>query len=316
MTTMEWDTESFAKIAAAGAEKSGMVKIPGRTFRMGSDHHYPEEGPAHLVRVQAFWMDKHPVTNAHFQEFVDATGYVTIAEKTPDSANYPDGLPELMHAGSLVFMPPPGPIGECDWSQWWRYRKGADWRHPSGPGSSICGLEDHPVVHVAYDDALAYARWAAKDLPTEAEWELACRGGLDDAEYAWGSELAPEGRMMANYWQGQFPFQNLKLDGYEGTSPVSAFPANGYGLFDMIGNVWEWTSDTYAPRHGKGAQSCCGSSEPKTKGKFGQKVLKGGSHLCAANYCMRYRPAARSPQTTDTSSCHIGFRCVIRDRQT
>jgi formylglycine-generating enzyme required for sulfatase activity len=232
----------------------------------------------------------------------------------------------MLKAGSLVFAPPRRRVLDLrDWSQWWAFKFGADWRHPYGPGSGIGGLDEHPVVHIAYRDAEAYARWAGKALPTEAEWEFAARGGLDGAEYAWGDALTSEGRHMANTWQGQFPHENLAEDGYRRTSPVTAFPPNGYGLHDMIGNVWEWTSDWYAPRHEPdAAKPCCIPSNPRGAGedasydpcqphvRIPRKVLKGGSHLCAPNYCRRYRPAARHAQPVDTSTCHIGFRCVVR----
>jgi formylglycine-generating enzyme required for sulfatase activity len=302
-----------------------MVFVPGGTFAMGSDRHYPEEAPAHSVSVDEFWIDETPVTNAQFRQFVQATGYVTYAEKTPKAEDYPGALPHMLRAGSLVFRPPSGRVDLRNWAQWWEFKFDADWRHPYGPGTWIKGLDDHPVVHVAYEDAQAYAKWAGKDLPTEAEWEFAARGGLDASEYAWGDELTPGGRHMANTWQGSFPHENLKEDGYERTSPVRAFPANGYGIYDMIGNIWEWTSDWYAPRHEADvAKACCIPKNPRGPSREGsfdpcepeiripRKVLKGGSHLCAPNYCRRYRPAARHPEPVDTSTNHVGFRCVIR----
>ncbi|MBM6579622.1 formylglycine-generating enzyme family protein [Microvirga sp. BT689] len=304
---------------------SGMIQIAGGTFRMGSEEHYPEEAPVHRVTVGDFWIDRTPVTNRQFREFVQATGHVTVAEKVPDPRDYPGALPHMLKAGSLVFDPPPHPVDLQDWSQWWAFTFGATWRRPYGPKSSIKGLDDHPVVHVAYEDAKAYAAWAGKDLPTEAEWEFAARGGLDGAEYAWGDELTPDGRHMANTWQGSFPFQNKREDGFDRTSPVTAFPPNGYGLHDMIGNVWEWTSDWYAPKHPADApKACCIPENPRggreadsydprqPQIRIPRKVLKGGSHLCAPNYCRRYRPAARHAQPVDTSSSHIGFRCVSR----
>lgn len=304
-----------------------MVWIPGRTFRMGSNRHYPEEAPAHLVRVDGFWMDRTPVTNRQFRQFVEATGHVTFAEIKPDPRDYPGTLPHMLKAGSLVFQPPSGPVDLNNWISWWTFRFGASWRRPYGPGKSNRGLDDHPVVHIAYGDAVAYARWAGKELPTEAEWEMAALGGIEDAEFAWGDELTPGGRHMANTWQGAFPQQNTCEDGYERTSPVEAFPANDYGLYDMIGNVWEWTADWYAPRHPADAnKTCCipenprgalrsGSYDPcQPEVRIPRKVLKGGSHLCAPNYCRRYRPAARHPQPVDTSTSHVGFRCVWRPR--
>jgi formylglycine-generating enzyme len=307
------------------SQPDGMIWIPGGTFRMGSDRHYPEEAPVHRVTVDGFWMDRYPVTNGQFREFVRATKHVTVAEIIPDPRDYPGMLPHMIYAGSLMFSPPAHPVSLRDFSQWWTFAKGANWRHPYGPGSNIRGLDDHPVVHVAFSDALAYAKWAGKDLPTEAEWEFAARGGLEDAEFAWGDEFTPAGRHMANTWQGEFPHQNANADGFERTSPVSAFPPNGYGLHDMIGNVWEWTADWYSPKHQADApKACCipenprggredGSYDPRTTNvKIPQKVIKGGSHLCAPNYCRRYRPAARHAEPVDTSTSHLGFRCIRR----
>jgi len=303
----------------------GMRRLAGGVFRMGSDSHYPEERPAHDVQVDPFWIDEAPVTNAEFARFVAETGWVTLAETAPDPADYPGILPEMIRAGSLVFHKSRGPVPLHDFTQWWGFTFDASWRAPLGPGSSIDGLEDHPVVHVAFPDAEAFASWAGKSLPTEAEWEFAARGGLAGAAYAWGEELAPGGRMLANYWQGQFPWQNLELDGFERTSPARAYPPNGYGLYDMIGNVWEWTSDWYADRHPGKSASCCTPRNPRGGREedsrdpcqpavpIARKVLKGGSHLCAENYCQRYRPAARHPQPIDTSTSHVGFRCVVRE---
>jgi formylglycine-generating enzyme len=234
-----------------------MVRIPGGTFRMGSDRHYPEEAPAHRVTVAPFWMDRTPITNRQFRNFVQSTGHVTFAEIPPDPTDYPGALPHMLYAGSLVFSPPTRPVDLRNWSEWWTFLKGADWRHPYGPKSKIKGLDNHPVVHVAFADAAAYAKWAGKDLPTEAEWEFAARGGLDGAEFAWGDEFMPGGKYLANTWQGEFPRQNLCADGFKGTSPVAAFPANGYGLHDMIGNVWEWTTDWYSLKHEADAPKAC-----------------------------------------------------------
>ncbi len=302
-----------------------MVWVPGGTFAMGSDRHYPEEAPVHRMTVDGFWMDRTPVTNAAFARFVQATGHVTFAEKPPDPADYPGALPEMLYAGSLVFVPPPGPVDLRDLTNWWQFVRGADWQHPLGEGSSIEGQMDHPVVHVAYADAEAYAAWTGKVLPSEAEWERAARGGLDGAEYAWGDEFAPDGRLMANTWQGRFPFENLREDGWERTSPVGSFPANGYGLVDMVGNAWEWTTDWYYPRHpDEKAKACCIPKNPRGGTESGsldpalptiripRRVLKGGSHVCAPSYCRRYRPAARYPQPVDTSTSHVGFRCIVR----
>jgi formylglycine-generating enzyme required for sulfatase activity len=251
---------------------------------------------------------------------------VTFAEIVPDPKDYPGALSHMLFAGSLVFTPPKHPVDLGDWSQWWTFIKGANWRHPYGPGTNIKGLDDHPVVHIAYTDALIYAGWAGKDLPTEAEWEFASRGGLDAAEFAWGTEFMPGDEQMANTWQGEFPHQKRNPGGHERTSPVKAFPPNGYGLYDMIGNVWEWTSDWYSPKHEADApKACCipenprGGSETSSYDprqpniKIPRKVLKGGSHLCAPNYCRRYRPAARHAQPVDTSTSHVGFRCVVRN---
>jgi sulfatase modifying factor 1 len=305
-----------------------MVRIPGGTFRMGSDHHYPEEAPAHRVTVAPFWMDRTPVTNRQFRKFAEETGHVTFAEIPPHPQDYPGALPHMLYAGSLVFSPPAHRVDLRNWREWWSFLKCADWRHPYGPKSNIDGLDDHPVVHVAFVDALAYAKWAGKDLPTEAEWEFAARGGLDGAEFAWGDEFTPDGKHMANTWQGEFPRQNLRSDGFERTSPVTTFPPNGYGLHDMIGNVWEWTTDWYSRKHAADApKTCCIPENPRGGPEAGsydsrppnikipRKVLKGGSHLCAPNYCRRYRPAARHAEPVDTSTSHVGFRCISRNQQ-
>jgi sulfatase modifying factor 1 len=305
-------------------QASGMAFVPDGVFRMGSDSHYPEEAPAHRVHVDGFWMDRTPVTNRQFRAFIEATGHVTFAEIPPDPNDYPDALPHLLFAGSLVFQPSATAVDLRDWAQWWTFLKGADWRHPYGPASTIDELDDHPVVHVSFADALAYAYWAGKELPTEAEHEYAARGGLDGANYAWGDVLTPAGRHMANTWQGAFPHENLAEDNYVRTSPVNYFPANPYGLHDLIGNVWEWTCDWYTSRHKTDARkACCIPENPRggredesydlsqPRIKIPRKVLKGGSHLCAPNYCQRYRPAARHAQPVDTSSSHVGFRCVL-----
>ncbi len=317
---------SLNKNPAHHATHDNMITIQAGSFRMGSDRHYPEEAPSHDVRVSSFRIDRTPVTNRQFTQFVEATGHVTFAEIPPDPSQYPGALPHMLYAGSLVFQQPPHAVDIRDWTQWWAFLKGADWRHPYGPNSRIDRLDDHPVVHVAYADALAYAHWAGKELPTEAEWEFAARGGLDGADFAWGDELTPHGKFMANTWQGQFPIENTAGDGFERTSPVTAFPPNGYGLHDMIGNVWEWTNDWYSNAHQvDAAKACCIPENPRGARqdqsydprepaiKIPRKVLKGGSHLCAPNYCRRYRPAARHPEPIDTSASHIGFRCVVRD---
>jgi formylglycine-generating enzyme required for sulfatase activity len=292
---------------------------------MGSDSHYPEERPAHKVAVDGFWIDERPVTNARFRAFVEDTGHLTVAETVPDPADYPGALPEMLFAGSLVFVRPAGPVDRRDIRNWWHWIKGADWRHPQGPQSSIDGKDDYPVVHVAHADAEAFAAWEGKSLPTEAEWEFAARGGLEGAPYAWGEEFMPGGEYMANTWQGEFPWENLGRDGFEGTSPTGSFPANGYGLYDMIGNVWEWTTDWYSTRHpDKPEKACCAPHNPRggpMESSFDpaqpairipRKVIKGGSHLCAPTYCRRYRPAARYPEPVDTSTSHLGFRCIVR----
>jgi formylglycine-generating enzyme required for sulfatase activity len=298
-----------------------MVWIPGGVFVMGSDHHYPEEAPAHRVSVDAFWMDQYAVTNKQFQRFIKETSYVTFAERQPLLEDYPGALPELLVPGSLVFQQPNHRVN-LQTCSWWAYVPSANWRHPRGPGSSIKGRENFPVVHIAYEDALAYATWAGKSLPTEAQWEYAARGSLDGAVYSWGDEFAPRGNRMANTWEGEFPWQNLKSHPPE-PEPVGSYPPNGYGLYDMVGNVWEWTNDWYRDHHPENkTKACCIPRNPRggaqeesfdlnTPFRIPRKVLKGGSFLCAANYCRRYRPAARHPETVDTSTCHIGFRCVV-----
>jgi formylglycine-generating enzyme required for sulfatase activity len=308
-----------------------MVWIPGGTFRMGSDKHYPEERPVHRVTVDGFWMDRYPVTNARFRRFVEATGYRTCAELPPRAEDYPGALPAMLYPGSLVFVQPAGPVDRSDVSNWWHYVRGADWRHPHGPDSSLdddAPLGEHPVVHIAFADAEAFAKWEGKELPTEAEWEFAARGGLDGAPFAWGNAFLPGDRHVANTWQGEFPWHHRSKDGYERTSPVGAFPPNGYGLYDVIGNVWEWTTDWYVPQHpDEPVKACCIPNNPRgpraeesydpvqPQFKIARKVLKGGSHLCAPNYCRRYRPAARYPEPVDTSTSHVGFRCIIRSHQ-
>uniref|UniRef100_UPI0035CA9B64 formylglycine-generating enzyme family protein n=1 Tax=uncultured Sphingomonas sp. TaxID=158754 RepID=UPI0035CA9B64 len=299
--------------------------IPGGGFTMGSEHFYPEERPTRRVKVDGFWIDETPVTNAQFARFVAETGYRTVAENAPDPADYPGLTPDMAQPGSMLFQRTPAPVALDDHTQWWTFSFGADWCHPTGPASDVGALANHPVVHVAFADAEAYARWAGKALPTEAEWEYAARGGVDGAEYAWGNALAPGGAILANYWRGLFPFANLRAHGEFRTTAVGSFPPNGYGLSDMIGNVWEWTRDWYAAPAvlSKQTKSCCTISNPRggtlrdsfdptEPARFGRKVLKGGSHLCAANYCQRYRPAARHAQTIDSSTSHIGFRCITR----
>ena len=300
-----------------------MIRIPGGTFLMGAARHYPEDAPAHKVSVGAFAIDAHAVTNREFKAFVDATGHVTSAERPVDPALYPGAKPELLVPSSVMFAKTAGPVDLRNPYNWWTYVPGANWRHPRGPASSLDGLWEHPVVHVAFEDAEAYAAWAGKALPTEAEWEFAARGGLDGATYTWGDEYMPGGKPMTNNWQGEFPWQNLLQDGHEWTAPVGSFPPNGYGLYDMAGNVWEWTVDWFQD-HAKIGKPCCtianprggtreGSVDPRARTGIARKVMKGGSYLCAPNYCQRYRPAARMAQDVDTSTCHLGFRCIVRE---
>ena len=274
---------------------------------MGSADFYPEEAPARRVEVEGFWIDERPVTVAEFRRFVKATGHVTVAERAPEPADFPDADRAMLVPGSLVFHPTRGPVDLRDFHSWWSYVPGAFWQRPEGPCSDVYTRARHPVTQIAYDDALAYAAWAGKALPTEAEWEYAARGGLEGARYAWGDDAFPDGRAMANTWQGEFPWQNLCLDGFAGTSPVGAFPPNGYGLLDMTGNVWEWTCDPFEADEVAGG--CCAPAGPGEA----RQVIKGGSHLCAPNYCLRYRPAARQSETPDTSTSHLGFRCVARE---
>jgi sulfatase modifying factor 1 len=301
-----------------------MAWVPGGEFTMGSESFYPEERPLRRVAVDGFWMDDHPVTAAEFRHFVRETAYVTVAERPLDPELYPDVDRELLVPGSLVFRSTNGPVDLSDFRNWWEYVPGAYWKRPGARGTTINGRDRHPVVHVAYEDAEAYAAWAGKELPTEAEWELAARGGLEGAIFSWGDEHVPGGKAMANTWQGEFPWQNLKLDGFTGTSPVGSFPPNGYGLFDVTGNVWEWTSDWYRTSEADATDKpCCAPRNPRVSSpehSFGpgetipRKVIKGGSHLCAPNYCLRYRPAARQAEAIDTSTSHIGFRCIVRPR--
>lgn len=317
---------SASKEIAPAQAPSGMQWIPGGIFSMGSENFYPEESPVHQVSVDGFWMDKHTVTNEQFACFVKATGYVTVAERPLNPTDYPGAPPENLVPGALVFQKTRGPVDLNNYANWWVWTPGTSWRCPFGPESSIDGIEQHPVVHVAYEDAEAYASWVGKELPTEAEWERAARGGLEGKIFTWGDEHFPDGKAMANFWQGEFPWQNLLVDGFEGTSPVGTFPPNDYGLFDMAGNVWEWTSDWYVQSHaGELTPSCCGpavnprigssekSYDPAQPNiRIPRKVVKGGSHLCAPNYCLRYRPAARQPQMIDTGISHMGFRCIVR----
>jgi sulfatase modifying factor 1 len=309
---------------AEAAMDDTMIRIEAGDFFMGSESFYPEERPVRRVHVDGFRIDRVQVTNDDFARFAAATGYVTVAEKPLDLGGVAGAPVETYPAGSMVFTPTRGPVDLGDSRNWWSYVVGASWRAPLGPGSAIDGLGDHPVVHVAYEDADAYARWAGKELPSEAEWEFAARGGLDRAVFTWGDEMEPGGAVMANTWQGEFPWQSLKARGRDRTSSVGSFPPNGYGLYDMAGNVWEWTADWYRVLPGTVTEKpCCAPPETRPAvedsydaGEPGiripRKVLKGGSHLCAPNYCLRFRPAARMPQMVDTGMSHLGFRCVAR----
>lgn len=296
-------------------------QIPAQTFMMGSDAHYPEERPAHRVEVETFSIESHQVTNAQYASFVAATGYRTVAERPLDPADFPGAPAANLQPGSMVFAGTPGPVDLRHIDQWWRWTPGASWRRPEGPRSTLTGRNDHPVVHIAYEDAQAYAEWAGRALPTEAQWEAAARGGLDHAEFTWGDEPEPDGGRLANFWHGDFPWR--AAPGYGSTTPVASYPSNPYGLYDTAGNVWEWTDDWYAEGHGDG-HSCCAPRNPRGPGVEGsydprqpqfrvpRKVIKGGSFLCADSYCRRYRPAARRPHMIDTGMSHIGFRCVAR----
>ena len=305
---------AYAGLPAEEGETAGMAFISGGIFKMGSERHQPEERFTHIVRVDSFWIDRHEVTNAQFKQFVDATGYITLAERGLDPKTHPDTPKDLLVPGSVVFIPPTDLRQGGRITQWWQYVVGASWRQPSGPGSSIAGKENHPVVHVAHEDALAYARWRGRSLPTEAQWEFAGRGGRD-GEDDWSSAFDAEGRPTANTWQGVFPVLNTKEDGYAGTAPVGCFKPNGYGLYDMIGNVWEWTSDWYRPEHSR--ETAANPTGPElvslrvAAGQPASRVIKGGSYLCASNYCARYRPAARQPQEENLSAAHLGFRTVL-----
>ncbi|MEV0463574.1 formylglycine-generating enzyme family protein [Nocardia tengchongensis] len=303
-----------------------MVRVPGGAFAMGSRDFFPEEQPVREAVVEPFWIDVHQVTNADFHRFVRETGYVTVAERDLDPADFPGAAPEDLVPGVLVFQRTNGPVPLDDWRRWWTYVPGASWRHPGGPGTNLDGRTLHPVTHVAYADALAYAEWAGKSLPSEAQWEFAARGGLDAATFPWGEEFAPRGRRLANTWVGRFPWEFEPGKGQAaqpGTTKVGTYPPNGYGLFDVAGNVWEWTTDYYRGDHGAPVSSCCAPAAGPARAdgpppveageRFPRRVVKGGSYLCAPNYCLRYRPAARQGQTEDTATCHLGFRCIVAD---
>jgi formylglycine-generating enzyme required for sulfatase activity len=309
---------AYAGLPAGAGDTAGMAFIPGGTFRMGSERHQPEERFTHIVRVDGFWIDRHEVTNAQFKQFVDATGYHTLAERGLDPAANPNMPKDLLVPGSTVFIQPTALKQGGRITQWWQYVAGANWRQPTGPGSTITGKDNHPVVHIAYEDALAYARWRGRSLPTEAQWEFAARGGRD-GEDDWSSAFDADGKPIANTWQGIFPIFNTSDDGHAGTAPVGCFKPNGYGLYDMIGNVWEWTSDWYRPGHRK--EVAVNPTGPElasirlAPGQAATRVIKGGSYLCAANYCARYRPAARHAQEVDLGAAHLGFRTVLNRSQ-
>jgi sulfatase modifying factor 1 len=318
-----------AASTASTAAPPGMTLIAGGEFTMGTDDELsmPNERPAHRVRVDAFWLDEHPVTNAEFRRFVEATGYITTAERKPDweelKKQLPPGTPKpdesMLVPGSLVFTPPDRPVPLDNLEGWWRWKPGADWRHPEGPASDLAGREDHPVVQVSWEDAVAYAKWAGKRLPTEAEWERAARGGIEGARYSWGQEFQPNGRHMANTFQGHFPDHGVAEDGYLATSPVAAFPPNAYGLYDMAGNVWQWTADLYSADYfvEQASQGLCENptgpdktfdpADPYSE----RRVIKGGSFLCHTSYCESYRPSARRGTPPDTGSSHVGFRLAL-----
>jgi formylglycine-generating enzyme len=293
---------------------NSMKWIPGGTFMMGSEEGQPDEKPIHEVTVDGFWMDTYEVTNEEFEKFVKATGYITIAERKPRQEDFPDAPPEALVPGSIVFTPPPGEVPLHNHMAWWRYVPGASWRHPEGPDSTIKGREKHPVVQVAWFDAMAYAKWAGKRLPTEAEWEFASRGGKEKLTYTWGNEKTPDGKWLANIWQGSFPNGNTLQDGHKLQSPVGTYAPNGYGLYDMTGNVWEWTSDWYMPdyyakspkQNPQGPQE---SYDPNEPGVW-KRITRGGSYLCTEAYCWGYRPAMRMKTSPDTGLNHTGFRCV------
>jgi formylglycine-generating enzyme required for sulfatase activity len=302
-------------VAPTGPAPKGMVWVPGGVFFMGSEE-FDDAQQVRKVRVDGFWMDQTEVTNAQFRRFVDATGYVTVAERTPDRKQFPGAAPEDLKPFSVVFKPPKQSVDPNAVSHltWWEPVKGADWRHPEGPDSDLNGREQHPVVHVSYADAVAYAAWAGKRLPTEAEWEFAARGGLDRKRFCWGDDFTPGGKFMANTWQGEFPARNTAQDGFLGIAPVASFPPNGFGLHDMAGNVWEWCADWYHPayykfgpdRNPKGPRASFDPQEPEVP----KRVQRGGSYLCCDNYCMRYRPGARGKGEPESATNHVGFRCV------
>jgi formylglycine-generating enzyme len=286
-----------------------LVWIPAQTTTLGADNDYPEEGPARDVTLDGFWIQRHQVTNSRFAAFVESTGYRTVAERPVDLGDFPGAPPENLVPGSMVFRRTAGPVDLRHLNQWWTWTPGACWNHPRGPRSSVTGRDDHPVVHIAFEDAAAYAEWAELSLPTESQWETAARGGLDGATFTWGDAPEQPGERRANYWHGEFPY--LPETGYGTTQPVGSFEPNDYGLFDMAGNVWEWTTDWYGDDHAAGPCCATDSYDPaQPQFQIPRKVIKGGSFLCADSYCKRYRPAARRPQMVDTGMSHIGFRCI------
>jgi sulfatase modifying factor 1 len=310
-------TDSKDSSPSSSPITADMVLIPAGTFWMGSDKGQEDEKPVHEVTLDGFWMDKTEVTNEQFQKFVKATGYITTAEKKPDAKDFPDAPPENLVAGSLVFTPTKSPVPLNNWAAWWRWVPGADWKHPQGPDSNIKGLEKHPVVQVCWDDAVAYCKWAGKRLPTEAEWEYAARGGLDREPYVWGKERTPDGKWMSNIWEGHFPYENSNEDGFKDSSPVKSFPANGYGLYDMSGNVWEWCSDWYTPDYyktspKKNPSGPTTSFDPNEPG-IAKRVQRGGSFLCSDEYCKGYMPNTRQKTSPDSGLSHAGFRCVYSE---
>jgi formylglycine-generating enzyme len=316
---------AFFADSAPGEAPPGMVWVPAGTFQRGSANPKLRDAhPAHQVAVDGFWMDKTAVTNEQFARFVEATGYVTVAERTPEAKDFPGAPPENLVAGALIFTPTSGPVPLDNHLRWWRYVKGANWRHPDGPSSDLTGREKNPVVQVAWQDAVAYAKWAGKRLPTEAEFEFAARGGLERKTYTWGDDLKPDGKWMANIWQGGFPYDNSGADGFQATAPVGSFPANGYGLFDMAGNVWQWCADWYrhdyyrqlaaGPRPARNPQGPDDSYDPSEPGTA-KRVMRGGSYLCTEQYCTAYEVGARGKGDPDSGTNHVGFRCVMTPRK-
>jgi len=306
-----------ASTNAKNIDRTKMVFIPGGKFMMGSDKFYPEEKPVHEVTVDGFWIDRYTVTNEEFKKFIDETGYVTVAERPLKAEDYPGAKPEMLVPGALVFKKAKAAVNLNDYFNWWEWMPGASWKHPKGPKTDLKGMEKHPVVHIAYEDAEAYANWAGKELPAEAEWEYAARGGLEGMDFTWGNEDTQQTKPMANTWQGVFPYQNLLIDKYEGTSPVGSFAPNGYGLYDMAGNVWEWCSDWYDADYYKSLrdgtannpQGPARSYDPQEPA-MQKRSLRGGSFLCNDSYCSGYRVSRRMKSSPDTGLEHTGFRCV------